>query len=120
MATLLVVDDDDTVRLTIERKLAHLGYSTIPATSGEEALKIFEDSREVISAVILDVTMPDLGGVETFNRLRAIDPQVKIIVASGDLRSPEVRELRGLGASHILGKPFGVEESSIEVQRALE
>ncbi len=116
----LVVDDDDMVRLTIQKMLAHLGYDTIPATSGEEALTLFEASREVISAVILDVTMPGLGGVGTFHGLRAIDTQVKIIIASGDMGSPAVKELRGSGISYLLSKPFPTEELSRAVQCALE
>ena len=117
---LLVVDDDDMVRMTIQRMLAHLGYDTIPAASGEEALTIYESSRDVIFAVILDVTMPGLGGVETFHRLRAMDSQVKIIIASGDPRSPAVREIEGFGVSYVMAKPFHTEDLSRAVQSVLE
>ena len=117
---MLVVDDDDIVRMTIQRPLAHLGYDTIPATGGEEALTIYETSSDVICAVILDVTMPGFGGVATFHRLRAMDSQVKIIIASGDARSPAVREIEGLGVSYVIAKPFHTEELSRAVQNVLE
>ncbi len=117
---LLVVDDDDMVRMTIQRMLAHLGYDTIPATSGEEALALYEASRNAISAVILDVTMPGLGGLETFRRLRTINSRVKIILASGDPWSPAVREIESLGISSLIAKPFHTEELSRAVQRGLE
>ena len=108
------------VRMTIQRMLAHLGYDAIPAASGEEALTLFEATRDVISAVILDVTMPGLGGVGTFHSLRAVDTQVKIIIASGDVGSPAVRELRSLGVSYVLAKPFTTEELSRAVHSAQE
>ena len=119
-ATLLVVDDDDMVRVTIQRMLAHLGYDAITATSGEEALALFEASRQDISGVIMDVTMPGLGGVGTFHRLREIDGQVKIVVSSGDLGSLAVEELLGFGASYLLAKPFPTEELSRAVDSILQ
>lgn len=117
---LLVVDDDDMVRMATQRMLAHLGYDSIPAPSGEEALTLYEASRVVISAVILDVTMPGIGGLETFLRLRAMNSQVKIILVTGDPGSRAVREIEELGVSYLIGKPFQIEELSLAVLRALE
>ena len=117
---LLVVDDDDMVRMATQRMLAHLGYDSIPAPSGEEALTLYEASRDVISAVILDVIMPGIGGLETFRRLRAMNSQVKIILVTGDPGSRAVREIEELGVSYLIGKPFQIEELSQAVLRALE
>ena len=100
------------IRITNQRMLAHLVYDTITPTSEEEALALFEASRQDISGVITDVTMPGLGGVGTFRRLREIAGQVKIIVSSGDPGSLAVEELLGFGAYYLLAKPFPSEELS--------
>ena len=117
---MLVVDDDDMTRITNQRMLAYLGYDAITPTSEEEALALFEASRQDISGVITDVTMPGLGGVGTFHRLREIYGQVKIIVSSGDPGSLAVEELLGFGASYLLAKPFPTEGLSRAVQSILQ
>jgi len=113
---LLIVDDDDMVRLAIERMLAHLGYDSITAASGEEALTIYEELGESIQTVILDITMPGLGGVETFHRLRLINDQIKVIIISGDTQSEAVREIQREGISSVIAKPFHTEHLSRALQ----
>ena len=116
---MLVVDDDDMVRLAIQRMLEHLGYRVIAAARGEEALDIYEQSRGEIAAIILDITMPGLGGVETFRRLRAMDSQVRVIVTSGDPLNPAIRELETQGISYLIAKPFHTEQLARAVQQTL-
>ncbi len=116
---MLVVDDDDMVRLTIQKMLDHLGYKTIPASSGEE-YTLYEASQDGISAVILDVTMQGIGGLETSRRLKAMNSQVRIILASGDPGSLAVQELEQLGISCLIDKPFRTEELSRAVHKGLE
>ena len=115
----LVVDDDDMVRQAIQRMLEHLGYRPIGAASGEEALDIYEKSRAEIAAIILDITMPGLGGIETFRRLRAMDSQVKVIVTSGDTLNPAIRELEAQGISYLLAKPFHTEQLARAIQQTI-
>ena len=117
--TLLVVDDDDMVRLAIQRMLEHLGYRAIAAASGEEALDIYEQSSAEIAVIILDITMPGLGGIETFRRLRAMDSQVKVIVTSGDPLNPAIRELEAQGISYMLAKPFHTEQLARAIQQTI-
>ena len=116
---LLVVDDDDMVRLAIQRMLAHLGYRSLAAASGEEALAIYERSGAEIDAVILDITMPGAGGVGTFHQLREIDSQVKVIVSSGDPLNPAIREIEALGISFMIPKPFRIEQLARAIQQTL-
>ena len=115
----LVVDDDDMVRQAIQRMLEHLGYRPIGAASGEEALDIYEKSRAEIAAIILDITTPGLGGIETFRRLRAMDSQVKVIVTSGDTLNPAIRELEAQGISYLLAKPFHTEQLARAIQQTI-
>ena len=118
-STFLVVDDDDMVRLAIQRMLEHLGYCPIAAASGEEALDIYERSRAEIAAIILDITMPGLGGIETFRRLRAMDSQVKVIITSGDPLNPGIRDLEAQGISYLLAKPFHTEQLARAIHQTI-
>ena len=117
--TLLIVDDDDMVREAIQRMLLQLGYQTIAASSGEEALEIYESSQTPIGAVILDVTMPGLSGIQTFHRLREIDTQVRVIVSTGDPYSPAVAEIEAQNLTNVIAKPFQAEELARAIQQAL-
>ena len=116
---LLVVDDDDMVRLAIQRMLDHLGYRSLAAASGEEALAIYELSGTEIDAVILDITMPGAGGIETFLRLREIDSQVKVIISSGDPLNPAIREIETHGISFMIPKPFRTEQLDRAIKQTL-
>ncbi len=117
--TLLIVDDDDMVRATIERMLFNLGYETITASGGQEALEIYQSSQTPIAAVILDITMPGLSGIQTFHRLREIDSQVRVIVSTGDPFSPAVAEIEAQRLTYVIAKPFQVEELGRVIQQAL-
>ena len=117
--TLMVVDDDDMVRLAIQRMLEHLGYHSIAAASGEEALDIYKESGAEIAAVILDITMPGLGGMETFRRLRSLNSQVKVIVISGDPLNPAIREMENQGISYLIAKPFNIEQLARAIQQSI-
>ena len=116
---MLVVDDDEMVRLAIQRILDHLGYRSIVVGSGEEALAIYEQSGSEIAAVILDITMPGLGGIETFRRLRRMNSQVKIIVCSGDPLTPASRDLESEGMSYLITKPFQGEDLAQAIQHTI-
>ena len=96
-----------------------MGYRSIAAASGEEALDIYEQSGAEIAAIILDITMPGLGGVETFRRLRAMDSQVKVIITSGDPLNPAIRELEAQGISDLLAKPFHTEQLARAIQHTI-
>jgi len=117
--TLLIVEDDDMVREAIQRMLFHLGCQTIAASSGEAALEIFENSQTPIAAVILDITMPGLSGIQTFHRLREIDNQVRVIVSTGDPYSPAVAEIEAQRLTCVIAKPFQAEELARAMQQAL-
>jgi len=81
--TILVVDDDPALRRVACKLLEKLGYQVLEAPSGEGALEIYAQYREAIDLVLLDILMPGLNGLQTMERLRALDPQVKILLVSG-------------------------------------
>jgi two-component system, cell cycle sensor histidine kinase and response regulator CckA len=81
--TVLVAEDDPTVRQLAVRVLERAGYRALTAIDGEDAVRLFREHRSEISCALLDVVMPRLGGREAFQRIKAIDPDVKAIFCSG-------------------------------------
>ncbi|MBI2353431.1 MAG: PAS domain S-box protein [Deltaproteobacteria bacterium] len=104
--TLLLVEDDDAVRALNGDILASVGYDVVAASSGDEALRLFERRPDDISLVILDVIMPGMNGKELHDRLKLIRPQVKILFASG--YSADLLLQKGVVPNDVnfLSKPF--------------
>jgi signal transduction histidine kinase len=116
----LVVDDEPAVRRAAGRLLARLGFQMLEAAGGAEGIEIFTSRAPQVRAVLLDLTMPHLDGVETFRRLREVDPGVRVVVASG-FAEAEVR-LR-FGAEQpdaIVQKPYDLEVLRGQLRSVLE
>jgi len=104
--TILLVDDEPALREIGAKMLSRRGYHVTRAASGEEALEIFNADPTAIDLVILDVSMPGMGGHACLRKLREIDPQVKVIIASGYSRETQLKEIAAVGASGYVAKPF--------------
>ncbi len=81
--TVLVVDDEELIRILTESFLEQLGYRVLLADCGEAAVKIYRDKSAQIQLVLSDITMPGIDGIETIRQLRAISPELKAILSSG-------------------------------------
>lgn len=101
------------------RLLEILGYEGILARDGQTAVACYRERRDEIDLVVLDLIMPFMDGAETFRRLRAIDPEVRILIASGYIKDDKRGELAGLGITGFLPKPFDFEQFAAEIKRAL-
>ena len=118
--TVLLVDDEDVV-LDVNREiLESQGYAVITARNGKEALEIYGRHRSEIALVILDMVMPEINGEETFGLLRRIDPEVKVILASGYSTNDQIRNLMRNGCRAFLQKPFGNMELTMKVREVLD
>ncbi len=108
--TVLVMDDEDQIRELLGRMLDYLGYQVLYAKDGEDALAVFRDriSRGMpVNAVILDLTIPGgMGGRETLEKLRKLDPAAMAIASSGYSQDYSVNEYGESGFSAFLQKPF--------------
>jgi DNA-binding response OmpR family regulator len=104
--TMLVVDDEDTVRAVSTRMLEAMGFTVRLATNGHEALDVFHAYREEIVGVLLDLTMPQLDGAATFTELRRIDPKTRVLLMSGFTEQDAVLRFAGLGLAGFIQKPF--------------
>jgi signal transduction histidine kinase len=118
-ARILVVDDEAPIRIMMQRFLARAGYEVTVAADGEEALRLYEDANPKPSLVILDVGMPGMGGVRCLEALRKLDPQARVLVATGygldDIRD----KIRALGALALIPKPYELKEISERIQELL-
>ncbi len=105
-ATILVVDDEAPVRRLLELTLRREGYQTRLAGDGAEALAIFEANPEAIDLVLLDLTMPTMDGRTTLAALRALAPDLPVILSSGFGEQEVSRRFPGEGPTAFLQKPF--------------
>jgi two-component system cell cycle sensor histidine kinase/response regulator CckA len=114
--TILVVEDEPTLRRVAGKLLEKLGYRVIEASCGEQALEIFAEHHGDIDLVLLDMIMPGLDGLQTLARLRALNPRVRVILCSGMDETNE--EDLPAGVSFI-PKPVPLEVLSQKVAAAL-
>jgi DNA-binding NtrC family response regulator len=115
---ILIVDDEEIVRFALSEKLRENDFSVIEAFDGRNAVDVF--GREVVDAVLLDLRMPDMNGIETMQELKKIDPDVPIIIvtAYGDI--PTAVQAIKLGAYDFIEKPPQISKLIVTLQRAVE
>ncbi len=111
MARILIVDDEELVRLTLRQILEGSGHTVVEAENGNNAFRVLEDVGADL--VITDLLMPEKEGLETIGELRRSWPDVKIVAMSGGgrLNGRDFLDIaRKLGAHDILSKPFGAKQ----------
>lgn len=113
--TILVVDDEPLLRRVASKLLQKLGYRVFEASSGQNALEIFQERGTEIDLVLLDLIMPGLNGLQTLERLRALKPEVPILMCSG--YADEQKLPPGV---NFLSKPYPLEILSQRVSEALQ
>jgi len=118
--TILLVDDEDLIRDVGELMLPEIGYKVLLARSGEEAIKIYKEKGEEIDLVILDIVMPGLGGGETYDKLKEVDPAIKVLLSSGYSIDGRAQEILDRGCKGFIQKPFDMAELSKAISRALK
>jgi CheY-like chemotaxis protein len=116
--TVLVVDDEPLVRAFAEAGLKGLGYSVRVAENGQQALEIYEHHSQEISCVLLDLIMPEMGGLETYRRMRKFNPQARVVFASGYSTGGILREAPDAQEAEFIGKPYTLEGLSSVLRKA--
>jgi two-component system cell cycle sensor histidine kinase/response regulator CckA len=117
---ILVVDDEEMLRDVLKEVLNMVGLSAMFASSGSEGLEMFRQNQDKIHLVLLDVLMPDMGGVETYRAITKIDMNMKFIFMSGfpDNEALAIRELTGNFA--FIKKPFSVQDIISAIKKMIE
>jgi CheY-like chemotaxis protein len=105
---ILVVDDDPMVRKVVTSSLGVLGYQTVEAVGGSDAVKIYGERHHEIRAVVLDMVMPGMTGRATYLALREIDPSVAVLLMSGHTLNEHVQEILDLGVRNFVSKPYSI------------
>jgi two-component system, cell cycle sensor histidine kinase and response regulator CckA len=111
-ATVLVVDDEEHIRKLITRMLQNLGYTVLVAKNGRVAIDIYKEQKEAIDLILLDMIMPEMAGRETYHTLRDMNPDVKVLLASGYSQDKVAIELLQKGVLGFIQKPFRRQELS--------
>ena len=120
MAKILIIDDEDLVRLTLRQTLERLGHQVREANNGAVGVKM--QAADPADLVVTDIIMPDQEGVETIIQLRQADPALKVIAMSGGGRTGATDYLecaKKYGAEQVFAKPFKRKEFVAAVERCL-
>ena len=138
--TILLVDDEEMVIDVGEKMLKTMGYDVLLARSGTEAVGIVAEAREtqgpetertdmqlrmenmsiVPDLVILDIVMPGMGGGETYDRLKEIDPCIKVLLASGYSIEDQAQDILGRGCNGFIQKPFNLRQLALKIREIME
>ncbi len=117
--TILLIDDEQMILDVGIELLEELGYTVVSAMSGQEAIDIFEKDRDQIDLIIMDMIMPGMGGGETFDRLRAIDSNIKVLLSSGYSINGQATNILRRGCDGFIQKPFNMNQLAEKVQKIL-
>lgn len=118
--TLLLIDDEEVILQVGQPMLESLGYKVMTALDGKTAVEIFRQFSGEIALVILDVIMPGMSGGEIFDALKAINPRVQVLLASGYSLSGQAEEILSRGCVGFIQKPFSLEQLSVRLRDILD
>jgi len=118
--TILLVDDEEMILDVGKGLLEQLGYKVLTAKSGKEALDVYGSEKDRIDLVILDMIMPHMGGGETFDRLKGINPQVNTLLSTGYSMDGEAAKIIQRGCKGFIQKPFNLIELSQKIRELLD
>ncbi len=118
MIQILVIDDDRHMRTACSRVLSRAGWSVICAESGDAGLRELRNSAQKIDAVLVDQLMPGMCGMEVLAQIRAIDPNLPVILMTGSATDESAVEIKRQGAYDCLAKPFTPEQLRNVIMKA--
>ena len=116
--TILVVDDEESIRFILKRMLEYLGCSVLLAENGLRALEIYDSLWERIDLIILDISMPKMNGEMVIERVLAMNPVARILVSSGYSRGDRDSPVLGR-ATGFLEKPYTIDQLQKAIRRCL-
>ncbi len=118
--TVLLVDDDDSIREVSRQTLEQAGLQVITAENGEEAVQIYQARKKDIKLVLMDMTMPNLNGREAFVKMRNIDKNVKVILSSGYSEQEATERIHETGLLGFLQKPYKPQDLLNKIKHILQ
>jgi PAS domain S-box-containing protein len=118
--TVLLIDDEEMILEVGSGLLQELGYTVVTAGSGPEALEIYQARQPEIAMVVMDMIMPGMGGGETFDRLKAINPAVRVLLSSGYSINGQASHIMERGCDGFIQKPFNMQQLSVKMREILD
>lgn len=115
--SILVIDDEEILHDILTEVLHRMGYETLAASSGKQGLVLYKKHKKDIRLVLLDILMPDMTGIETYSRLCAIDPQVRVLFMSGMSDSLFFPGFKHNNNEIYIKKPFSLEEIKQKIEQ---
>jgi len=117
--TALLVDDEAAVREVCMSILKKIGYRVLSAKDGQEAIELYRNNKDEIDIVLLDMIMPDMGGGKVYDRLKEINPEVKVLLSSGYSIDGEATDILNRGCGGFIQKPFNIKKLSAKIKEIL-
>jgi PAS domain S-box-containing protein len=117
---ILLIDDEASIAQIGERMLNKLGYRATALTSSSQALALYQQSPDEFDAIITDLTMPEINGVEFARRVFQSRPDMPVILSTGFMHSLEIDRARNLGVKHFIEKPFTIQSLAQLLREALQ
>ena len=117
--TVLLVDDEEMIIDVGRDVLEKLGYEVLIAKSGKEAIEIYRMNQKKIDMVILDMVMPEMGGGDTYDKLRDVNPNIKVLLSSGYSIDGQASKILSRGCDGFIQKPFDIKTLSLEIRTTL-
>ncbi len=114
------MDDEPLVLEVNKNLLEYMGYRVYAAGSGQEAIAVYMEKRNEIDLVILDMILPGMSGGETFDRLKEIDPAIRVLLCSGYSIEGEAQQIMDRGCNGFIQKPFQLKNLSQKVREILD
>ena len=117
--TILVVDDEEYILNADKAMLNELGYEVLLANGGKEALRIFDENKDRINLLILDLIMPDLSGEIVYDRIKALRPDVRVILSSGYSIEGQAESILKRGCDGFIQKPYNLNQLAQKIKQIL-
>ncbi len=118
--TVLLVDDEEIILKVCREVLEAMGYRVLTASDGKKAIEVYKKNRDETGVVLLDMIMPGMGGGEVYDRMKEINPEIKVLLSSGYSIDGQATEILERGCNGFIQKPFNVSELSGKIRRILD
>ena len=118
--TILFVDDEDVIIDVNREILESLGYKVVAAKSGQEALEVYRKLQGKISLIILDMIMPGMDGEATYDSLKKVNPEIRVILSSGYSKNEQAKAILEKGCQAFIQKPFSISDLSMTIRQVLD
>jgi len=116
----LLVDDEDVVINVGKQMLKKLGYEVLSSNNGKEGIELYRKNQAKFDMVLLGMVMPDMSGGETYDKLRAINPKIKVLLSSGFSVDGQATEILNRGCNGFIQKPFNLQDLSQKITEILD